>query len=151
MTQIEEILFFAAVIIPVIFIWLFEMTIQLWQKETDPKKRESYSRQWHGFKYWAIAIPPLALFYFANLTQWFKYLPMMMWAYWVLFDLWWNWRNRRTIGSNWVFYPGDGKGGSIEICVFWLSKLLRLNFTLTLIFAKIIVLGVSIFTILKFK
>lgn len=151
MTQIEEILFLLAVVAPVLFIWLFELKIQLWMKETDPKKRESYSRQWHAFKYWALVIPPLALFYFSGLTQWFKYLPLMMWIAWAGFDLFWNWRHKLTIGSKWALYPGDGKGGIIEILVYKLSRLIRLNFAITFIIIKLIVLGFSILVIIKFK
>jgi hypothetical protein len=151
MTQINEILFLGSLVLPAVFVWLFERHIVAWTFETNPKKRESESRKWHTFKFWALAIPPLALFYFSGLTQWFKYLPGMMWIAWVGFDMFWNWRHKIVIGSKWLFYPGDGKGGLIEISVFWLSKLIRVNFAITFIVIKLIVLGFSIFIIIKFK
>lgn len=147
MSEFKEIFILLSLLIVPIGLSLFENVYSKWHKETDTVKRNKRSSLWHTIKYWMIVLTSLNIFYAYELTAWFRYLPLMMSVFMILFDLWWNWWNRSTIGSGWLFYPGNGKGGFIEGAVFWLSKRLGLNFTLTMIIVKIILLSISTYII----
>jgi uncharacterized membrane protein YeiB len=149
MSELKEILILISLIIVPAGMILFESIFGKWFKETDQVKRDKLSSLWHAIKYWTITLSTLNIFYANHLTSWFIYLPLMMIIYMWLHDFWWNWQHRRTIGSGWLFYPGNGKGGFIEAIIFWLSKRIGLNFSLTMILVKIVILGASVFLIVK--
>lgn len=145
MSELKEILILISLLIVPVGISLFENVYGKWFKGTDQVKRDKRSSLWHGIKFWIIAISTLNIFWANQLTDWFIYLPLMMVLFMIMFDLWYNWRH------NWsLLYPGNGRGGFIEGSVYWLSKRIGLNFTITMILVKLLLLVGSIFIIIKF-
>ena len=147
MTEFMEHLVLITVVIIPIGIWLFELYYSRWHKEKDSKKRETYSRIWHAVKFWTIFLPAILIFIIAGLTTWFRYLPLMLTLGMIFFDLFWNWQNKPPGG---LLYPGNGKGGFIELIIFRLSKKIGLNFTITMLLTKLACLLLSILIIIIF-
>lgn len=144
MSEIKEILILVSMLIVPVGISLFESVYGKWFKETEQVKRDKLSSLWHAVKFWIIMLTTLNIFWANQLTAWFIYLPLMMAIFWIYFDVWYNWRH------NWsLLYPGNGRGGFIEGALYWLSKRIGLNFTITMILVKLILLGGSIFIIIK--
>lgn len=145
MSELKEYLIMISLLVVPAGMMLFENVFSQWHKETDKVKRDKLSSRWHAVKYWIIVLTTLNIFYANQLTAWFIYLPLMMVIFMILFDLWWNWRNNCGL-----LYPGNGRGGFIEGTVFWLSKRIGLNFTITMILVKVFLIGISIYIIIKF-
>ena len=150
MTQIREILILISLLIVPVGISLIQIWIRKWFYSVNVDDRNRISGLWHAVAWWTITLTTLNIFWAHELTAWFLYLPLMMAIFWILFDLFWNWRHKNTIRQKWPLYAGDGKGGFIEGTVYWLSKRIGLNFTITMILVKLLILGGSIFIIIKF-
>jgi len=145
MSELKEILILVSLLIVPLGISLFEKIYGKWYEENDQVKRDKKSSLWHAVKFWIIVLTTLNIFWANQLTAWFIYLPLMMAIFWILFDLLYNGMH------NWsLLYPGTGRGGFIEGAVYWLSKRIGLNFTITMILMKLLILGGSIFIIIKF-
>jgi len=146
MSELKEILILVSLLIVPVGFGLYEHYFKVWTRESNPMRRDKLSSLWHAIKYWVIVLTTLNIFYANNLTAWFQYLPLMMALFMIFFDLWWNWRNNAPS----ILYPGNGRGGFIEATVFWLSKRIGLNFTITMILVKLLLIGISILIIIKF-
>lgn len=145
MSEFKEILILVSLLIVPVGISLFEYYFKIQITENNQDARDKYSSVWHAIKFWIIVLTTLNIFWANQLTDWFIYLPLMMSIFWILFDVWYNWRH------NWsLLYPGNGRGGFIEGALYWLSKRIGLNFTITMILAKLLLLVGSIFIIIKF-
>jgi hypothetical protein len=150
MSEFKEYLIMISLLVVPVGISLIQVWIRQWFYKANIDDRNKLSGLWHGAAWWTITLSTLNIFWAHNLVDWFQYLPLIMCIFWILFDLWWNWRHRKTIRQNWPLYPGNGKGGFIESSVFWVSKRLGLNFTITMVIIKLVGIGVSIFIAIKF-